>query len=473
MNVLRRYSKYIQPAELVIILICIVLTACCVYNINQSEPPHRMLVNIGIDIALIVAAAVYCIAIYFNGVDDGLSDRLMLLFFLAALTISADAFSLSANYNPDHILLNSFAHFIKNMLFVICTQLFVFYQMGSLVVTDGFRRTVRIVTLSLSTIALFLLVLNIWCGELYRITEDGRVVLEDGMHLFMLCPVISGTVTVVTAIHYCSEFREKATNLLIILSSWALMIVDWAIPEYSLIYICPMLVLLFIFSNFYAVRSQKYAENQAALAQMEKDLAEERFSNMVSQIQPHFLYNSLTSIMNIKGNPPETRDAIADFGAYLRSNLNTLNARAPIPFSKELDHVENYLELEKLRFKDNLEIVWHITDRRFVIPSLSVQMMVENAVRHGITQRENGGRLTIVSEQVEDGHLVKIIDTGVGFDEKNVKNDGRAHIGIRNTRRRIESMVGGTLTIKSTPGIGTTVTIFIPDDAGHQASGTD
>ncbi len=167
--------------------------------------------------------------------------------------------------------------------------------------------------------------------------------------------------------------------------------------------------------------------------------------------------------MNIRGNPPQTKEAIADFATYLRNNLSTINTPHPIPFSKELDHIETYLNIEKLRFKDKLQVDWHINDKRFAIPALTVQTMVENAVKHGVTKKENGGKIIIVSEAVEDGHMVKIIDNGIGFDVNTVPNDGKMHVGIRSARERLKNMSNGTLTVKSTPGMGTTVMIFIPE----------
>ena len=129
----------------------------------------------------------------------------------------------------------------------------------------------------------------------------------------------------------------------------------------------------------------------------QKALSDQKTQMMLSQIQPHFLYNALSAISAIPNTPEETREALSKFGKYLRGNLNSISASKPIPFEQELMHVETYLELEKMRFGEKLNIQYVIREKDFMIPSLSLQMFVENAVKHGVTQRERGGDLIISS----------------------------------------------------------------------------
>ena len=199
--------------------------------------------------------------------------------------------------------------------------------------------------------------------------------------------------------------------------------------------------------------------------QMQKELYESRVAIMVSQIQPHFLYNSLSSIAMMCTIDPETaQEATVTFADYLRGNMDSLKRKTPVPFSKELEHLKKYLYIEKLRFGKKLNIVYDIQTDAFVLPQLSVQPLVENAVKHGISKKRGGGTLTIATRETEDSFEVIVSDDGKGFDTNEVKNDGRSHIGMDNVRRRIKEMCGGSVRIESTIGEGTVATVTLPKE---------
>ena len=199
--------------------------------------------------------------------------------------------------------------------------------------------------------------------------------------------------------------------------------------------------------------------------QIQKELYESRVAIMVSQIQPHFLYNSLSSIAMMCTIDPETaQEATVTFADYLRGNMDSLKQKTPVPFTKELEHLKKYLYIEKLRFGKKLNIVYDIQTEDFVLPQLSVQPLVENAVKHGISKKRGGGTLTIATRETEDSFEVIVSDDGKGFDTNEVRNDGRSHIGMDNVRRRIKEMCGGTVKIESKIGDGTVATVILPKE---------
>ncbi len=199
--------------------------------------------------------------------------------------------------------------------------------------------------------------------------------------------------------------------------------------------------------------------------QLQKELYESRVAIMVSQIQPHFLYNSLSSIAMMCTIDPETaQEATVTFADYLRGNMDSLKQKTPVPFTKELEHLKKYLYIEKLRFGKKLNIVYDIQSDAFVLPQLSVQPLVENAVKHGISRKRGGGTLTIATRETEDSFEVIVSDDGNGFDTTEVKNDGRSHIGMDNVRRRIKEMCGGSVRIESKIGEGTVATVTLPKE---------
>lgn len=197
--------------------------------------------------------------------------------------------------------------------------------------------------------------------------------------------------------------------------------------------------------------------------QVQRELYEAKVSVMVSQIRPHFMYNALSSIAILcKLNPDTAYDATIAFSDYLRGNMDSLKQTAPVPFTQELEHLKKYLYIEKLRFADNLNIEYDIRDIDFSIPLLSVQPLVENAVKHGVGMKEEGGTVKISTRATDTAHEVLIEDDGVGFDLNEKKDDGRTHVGMENTKKRLHDMCGGEVVVTSEPGKGTVAKIIIP-----------
>ena len=187
----------------------------------------------------------------------------------------------------------------------------------------------------------------------------------------------------------------------------------------------------------------------------------QRTQIMMSQIQPHFLFNTLSTIQALCARDPQTAIyAIEQFGVYLRKNLEGLDQTDAIPIEKELEHTRAYAEIEALRFP-RIRVDYDIQNKDILVPALSIQPLVENAIRHGVRGRSEG-RVTVSTRRGENEDKVIIQDNGVGFDVETLGRMQGTHIGIANVRSRLEQICGGTLTIDSTIGEGTTITMHIP-----------
>ena len=162
--------------------------------------------------------------------------------------------------------------------------------------------------------------------------------------------------------------------------------------------------------------------------------------------------------------PEEAEVAISKFSKYLRGNMDSMKNRGVIPFSSELSHTMLYLDLEKLRFEDALEVSYDITCTDFSVPALSLQPITENAVRYGARGKKQAvGTVHISTRELPDHYEVIVEDNGPGFDpQAKMSEDGRSHIGINNVKNRLRIMCGGELRIDSVPDQGTTVTLIIP-----------
>lgn len=204
-------------------------------------------------------------------------------------------------------------------------------------------------------------------------------------------------------------------------------------------------------------------EQEKQLLQKELELNESQVRIMLSQIQPHFLYNSLLGIKQLCDTEPKlASEALEHFSYYLRGNLYSISDLRLIPFEKEMEHVQDYLYLEKMRFGKRLNIEWNINFMDFMLPPLTLQPIVENAVRHGITKKDEDGLLTICCTESKNEIHITVKDNGVGFDQNAPLDQSRSHVGIENVRKRVEVQCGGSLNIQSKVGVGTEVVITLP-----------
>lgn len=230
---------------------------------------------------------------------------------------------------------------------------------------------------------------------------------------------------------------------------------------FAIFMIALIAVLLVIPSNINAaIRAKELEVEQQHLKQ---DLQESRISIMLSQMKPHFIFNTLNTIYHLCDIDPEkAKSTISSFSTYLRNNINNLDQSEMIFFEKELSFINAYLDIEKVRFDDELLISFDIRVTDFKLPVLTVQPIVENAVKHGTSKKEGVSHLYISTREADDFYEIEIRDTGMGFDTSHLQNDSNKHIGIDNVRQRLQSLCNGTLTIESTLGVGTTAWIKIP-----------
>ena len=236
----------------------------------------------------------------------------------------------------------------------------------------------------------------------------------------------------------------------------------------ALFAIAMVVVLRIIPRNINAAEKAKELELQRSRLEAEKniieaELKESRVAIMLSQIQPHFIYNTLGTIerMCLK-DPKKAYELVRNFSLYLRGNFSELDSVTPILFSEELKHIEYYVNIEKVRFPD-MNIKYDIETTGFVLPALAVQPLVENAIKHGLMRLETGGTVVISSYETPTHFCVEVKDDGVGFDTS-LPIDDKKHVGLRNIRGRLKAMVDGTLILESQPGVGTKAVIMIPKE---------
>lgn len=284
-----------------------------------------------------------------------------------------------------------------------------------------------------------------------------------------LFPTVVTIICIVIVLRYAAilDGKELASLLSYLIIIPVCYGIEMAFPGLWIVnFACAMAILL-VYLNIQVEISKQ-------LKDKELELAENRILIMLSQIQPHFQFNTLTTIEYLceRDGAKEAAKSVSDFSRYIRGNMDSLSRRNPIPFTKELKHTKLYVSIEQLQYENSLHVRYDIQEKDFLLPALTLQPIVENAIKHGIRNEIEKGWILIQTRTDEDSWLVTVKDNGTGFEvtDGNHKpdRDERSHIGIDNVRSRLEKMCGGTLTIKSSPGEGTETTLRIPKNAGNE-----
>ena len=288
--------------------------------------------------------------------------------------------------------------------------------------------------------------------------------------LWPTCILVSGFLLIELLLRTILRYRETRRIEQLIPVSVALIIAVSVVLDMSMVTEQPVAFLtiaIIVGSVFYYIwlHLQFVREHENDL------MAAQRIQIMMTQIQPHFLFNALNTIRALYAKDPPLADrTLEDFSAYLRQNLESLSQTDMVPIAKELEHTRLYAEIEALRFP-NVRVEYQIEDEHFDIPALTIQPLVENAIRHGVRSRKDG-LVTISTLQGSGTHRVTVEDNGVGFDTEIINTVDGSHIGIRNVKERVEQMCGGTMILRSEIGKGTSVTLLIPDGNGRDAKGS-
>ena len=209
----------------------------------------------------------------------------------------------------------------------------------------------------------------------------------------------------------------------------------------------------------------RYTRRLVQSAELESRLGRVRLAFLRNQMQPHFLFNTLNLISALIHTDPEKADSmIADLGDLLRVTLETPQ-RQEVPLERELEYLERYLDIARLRFGSTLEVERRVDPaaERAMVPSLVLQPLVENAIRHGLAERDGRSRITIAARQSNGTVRLEVSDNGPGLPLA-APGPLRLGVGLGNTRRRLEQLYGEAqrFEIRNRPGGGAVATLEFP-----------
>lgn len=415
------------------------------------------IINISVEVFCCLIFIIIIASILLNGQIHTRKEKIFFWVLIAAfIQVLTDLFAWAFDTYPGDTAraVCVMSNFLTFSFLGIGMLIYAFYVWSCLSLKTRFAKLIFLFIIALSTIYEIVIIISQFNGIIYKI--DAENVYTNGPYY----PYVSINACIIFLLEFLLVMGDRKRlgfkNTLII-ASYAYVPLVFSVglflfPDIMFANIGFSLALISVYTSYQSQESQRIKQ--------ENIRAETAI--MLSQIQPHFLYNTLGAICELCDGNEGAQKALITFSNYLRTNMNTLSQKGLIPFKKELEHVRQYLWLEKMRFEDKLNVVYDIKTDNFLLPALTVQPIVENAILHGIMKGENGGRICISTEEEDGFFYVFVEDDGDGFlPEKDIEGD---HIGLVNVQARLKAMCAGELIIKSTALRGTQVSIKIPGE---------
>ena len=407
-------------------------------------------VNIALDtFALVVTLIILCACINeFSSKKEG-SKHFLLLQISIAVALVADIIGWLGEGNPSLALMTLIANTVMACACRVAIIGFMGYLTASLYTSSTAAGFVLHVFRVFCALSLLFCIGNAFFGYAFYVTESGHYEHTSDVLmgiLYLLYPLLATFAVILMALFAKSSAKiSRAAFLVYTLFPIAGVIIDYSFHGIALTCAGFAVSILVIYTNIYLTRQKQLEAQKNAL--------------MLSQINPHFVYNTLSTIAAMCDlSPKQAKHLTVDFSQYLRRNIDSLSSEGLIPFDKEMEHVTCYLKIEKARFGERLNVIYSIGCTDFSIPPLTVQPIVENAVKHGITKKAEGGTVKICTYEEDACYVIEVIDDGVGFETEATE----LHVGLQSVKGRIAAMCSGELTVKSTLNVGTRVRIEIP-----------
>jgi len=300
----------------------------------------------------------------------------------------------------------------------------------------------------------------------YFVTPD-RQVHRGPWYPLMLLPVIAILLLDLAAVIGRRRLLSRKVYLsffITLLPITVTVLVQLFVDAFLLLDICLVLSALSMYGLILSDQIEQDLRQQ-------REIAQQRASIMVLQMRPHFIYNTMTSIYCLCSQDPEkAQQVVMDFTTYLRKNFTAVASAAPIPFPSELEHTRAYLAVEQAQYAKSLMVDYDTPHTFFRVPPLTLQPIVENAVKHGRDPNAGPLHISIRTRKTDTGSEITVSDNGCGYDPA---DDSEPHVALKNIRQRLRLMCGGSLSITPNDGGGTVVTVTIPNSAAEKQQRND
>lgn len=345
-----------------------------------------------------------------------------------------------------------------NFAFLYFTSFFLSYFVDKLFEHPAKGRTRIGIARTLAGFTFLLNIVNVFAPVSYSFDGDNKYYRMNGFYVNSLCNLIAIILLVSVVIELRKEidpvvFWMVTIDILMPLIASVFQVFIYGISITNIAIGFTQILLFLIL----------YAEQIKRIKERDIELDEYNAKLMLTQVQPHFMLNTLSTIQYLcKTDSDAAAETISDFGVYLRNNMEFATSNKPILFAKELEHIEKYVSIEKRRFGERVNVVYNIKEKDFEIPALSVQPLVENAIKHGISKKRKGGTVEISTWRGANEIHILISDDGKGYDMNQPFSTDRVHLGLSIVEDRLKRICNGTFSIASELDKGTTCEITIP-----------
>lgn len=399
------------------------------------------------------------IAIAFSAVAPALKEwnrkYLIALFSLQLVSVVLCFLDAILYERPDMAILervNYVLGFIFLLPLMVMPTIFLLHQAGE----DVVRSPIFIAAIALSAVYYGFVITAQFTDAFYSVTAEASFVRGP------LFPLLASPHALITLLNIFTAFikRKKIKKRYFVASMVYLPPLAGALIAHMFVSF-EFFVLLGVGLWAITILALAMQENMTEYLRQQREIANQKASILVLQMRPHFIYNTMTSIYYLcDQDPAKAKQVTLDFTTYLRKNFAAIASGDTIPFADELEHTKAYLAVEKAQFEDVLFVEFDTPHTLFRLPPLTLQPIVENAVKHGMVNSKEPIHIRVSTRLTDKSNEIIVEDDGPGFLHNPVGNS--PHIALENIRARLEMMCKGNLEITFPNSGGTTVTVSIP-----------
>ena len=406
--------------------------------------------------ALLIMLTGFFVVMIVPGIDRW-SKRFFIVFFMILVLCGCAYFVDTIVYKyPDMATAERIVVYLESLLASFLMPMLTIYLLHTC--GENWRKSILLRAV-LILLAVYFILLNItqFTTFIYYITPDNRYYRGPLYPLLLIPPIMIMIINLVGVIRRRSKLTKEYYHgfLIYLIVPSAAMLVQMFFFGLLFMVIGMALSSLWMFA---LVLSEQIRQN----IRQQQEIARQQASIMVLQMRPHFIYNTMMSIYYLcDQDPKKAQQVTLDFTTYLRKNFTAIASDKTIPFSEELEHTRAYLAVGQAQFEDGIFVEYDTPHTRFRVPPLTLQPIVENAVKYGMDPDSDPLSIRIQTKSTANGSMIIIEDNGPGFEDT---DNNEPHIALNNIQQRLKMMCGGSLTISRREGGGTVVIVRIPYD---------
>ncbi|MBQ6424366.1 MAG: histidine kinase [Acidaminococcaceae bacterium] len=406
---------------------------------------------------LTLTAVGLCVAVVMPGMGRWNRRFFTALFTVLLLLMGAFLVDLIVYEYPDMALAEQIVVYFQYLLVSLSMPMFTGYLLH-LCGEDLRKSTLFRLVIGLWGIYFILLGLAQCTTFLYYVTPDNEFI-RGSWHPLLVAPLAAiMLLNLVSVIRRRNRLPDKYYVAFLI----HLLPMTVATLIHAVIYV-PLLVVFGLSFSMLSMFGIILCDQIEQYMRQQREIAHQRASIMVLQMRPHFIFNTMMSIYYLCAQDSKKAQQVTlDFTSYLRKNFSAIASENTIPFANELEHTRAYLAVEQVQFEDGLFVEYDTPHTRFRVPPLTLQPIVENAVKHGMDPDSAPLRICIRTRETDAGHEITVEDNGPGFAQTNM-DESEPHIALANIQHRLEIMCGGKLTVMPRKGGGTVVKVILPE----------